>query len=363
MMVNVQQGFFSLIIIGTIVVTGCLFYTNYNVNYETGTFPETVTNFAILNTEYDDMNSAGPPFIGKRFRFYLSTRRFGGHTAFDIAQFDLGFSFNQHDGKFGFYDALTEVRCVSPINSSGNEFGPLLLSFERDVHFKKESFTKVTHYSDFKWSDESRKYFLLFASNNNAAGDLDIMGTTQFFLHETGGERAQTPPPFSLFRLAALNSTSDDAYVSFGPDSNVFFCSNRQGNFDIFMLDYSGKLPHGDDIISFLSDSINAGYVSSVPVLNTPSDEKCPFVYGNTLFFVSDRPGGKGGYDIWTSLYADGTWSEPQNAGAAINSTGDEYRPIMTSCQGFENNLLIFSSDRPGGKGGFDLYYTGFASE
>jgi hypothetical protein len=47
--------------------------------------------------------------------------------------------------------------------------------------------------------------------------------------------------------------------------------------------------------------------------------------------------------------------------GEDINTEYDEYRPVVVSTkeEGFLNDLMVYSSDRPGGKGGFDLYYVG----
>jgi hypothetical protein len=76
--------------------------------------------------------------------------------------------------------------------------------------------------------------------------------------------------------------------------------------------------------------------------------------------FSSNRPGGFGGFDIYYSFFRDGEWSTPVNLGAGINKAFDEYRPIVKEMgPAFRNDQLIFSSDRPSGKGGFDLYYTG----
>lgn len=70
------------------------------------------------------------------------------------------------------------------------------------------------------------------------------------------------------------------------------------------------------------------------------------------LYFASDRPGGMGGMDIWYTLVHDGTASEPVNLGPQVNSAHDEYTPYYDQ----PNGILYFSSDRPGGKGGFDIY-------
>jgi hypothetical protein len=67
------------------------------------------------------------------------------------------------------------------------------------------------------------------------------------------------------------------------------------------------------------------------------------------------------GFDLYYSLFTDGTWSVPVNFSEEINSAYDEYRPVTIHNDAFANNLMIFSSNRPGGKGGFDLYHVGIA--
>jgi hypothetical protein len=81
------------------------------------------------------------------------------------------------------------------------------------------------------------------------------------------------------------------------------------------------------------------------------------------MLFVSNRSGSLGGFDIWKSLYFDGKWSEPVNLGSVVNSSSNEYRPIFVNIKEFTNCLMLFSSDRVGGKGGYDIYYAGFTKE
>ena len=70
------------------------------------------------------------------------------------------------------------------------------------------------------------------------------------------------------------------------------------------------------------------------------------------LYFVSNRPGGYGGMDIWYSLVRNGASTEPVNLGPQVNSVADEMTPFYDQ----RNGVLYFSSDREGGKGGFDIY-------
>ncbi|MEM9991496.1 MAG: hypothetical protein AAF738_07000, partial [Bacteroidota bacterium] len=76
---------------------------------------------------------------------------------------------------------------------------------------------------------------------------------------------------------------------------------------------------------------------------------------GSAIYFASNRPGGLGGTDIWTSqLQKDGTWSSPKNMGPSINTDGDEEAPFMTS----DGKVLYFSSTGHIGMGEQDIFFT-----
>ena len=70
------------------------------------------------------------------------------------------------------------------------------------------------------------------------------------------------------------------------------------------------------------------------------------------LYFVSDREGGMGGMDIWYTLVKNGVAGECVNLGPQVNSPADEITPYYDQV----NGVLYFSSDRTGGKGGYDIY-------
>ena len=86
--------------------------------------------------------------------------------------------------------------------------------------------------------------------------------------------------------------------------------------------------------------------------INLPkSDNKQPGISGDTLYFVSDRKGGHGGNDIWYSVKQNSAWSKPVNLGSSINTPMNENtpRPVLS-------NLLLFSSDGHQGFGGMDIF-------
>ncbi|WP_246172474.1 OmpA family protein [Sphingobacterium hotanense] len=91
------------------------------------------------------------------------------------------------------------------------------------------------------------------------------------------------------------------------------------------------------------------------PGINTRGWESQPAISadGKTLYFVSNRAGGQGSYDIWKAeLEADGKWSAPQNLGPDINSPFDEGAPYLHA----DNKTLYFSSNGWPGFGKNDIY-------
>ncbi len=76
---------------------------------------------------------------------------------------------------------------------------------------------------------------------------------------------------------------------------------------------------------------------------------------GKTLYFSSSRPGGFGGKDLYSStLLPNGSWSKAHNLGNKINTAKDEDAPFMH----YDGKLLLFSSQAHNSIGGFDIFKT-----
>lgn len=89
-------------------------------------------------------------------------------------------------------------------------------------------------------------------------------------------------------------------------------------------------------------------------IINSNSSEWFPTVTKDgTLYFGSDRPGGKGRTDIWRSKLVNGNYSEPENLGEAVNSPASEVEPYIAPDESF---IIFAAAGRPDGKGAFDLY-------
>ena len=75
---------------------------------------------------------------------------------------------------------------------------------------------------------------------------------------------------------------------------------------------------------------------------------------GQYLYFASNRPGGQGGTDIWVCRrLANGDWSRAENMGPSINTPGNEKSPFIHA----DGKTLYFASDGWQGFGGYDMYF------
>lgn len=126
----------------------------------------------------------------------------------------------------------------------------------------------------------------------------------------------------------------------------LFISSDRPGGIgkaDIYVCQKDDKGKWGEPTI--LSNSIN-----------TEMDEEGPFydVNSNTLYFSSKGHNGMGGFDLYRSVYDNGTkeWSEPENLGYPINSTDDDLYFIM----GADGKTGYYSSFKLDSRGENDIY-------
>jgi tetratricopeptide (TPR) repeat protein len=108
---------------------------------------------------------------------------------------------------------------------------------------------------------------------------------------------------------------------------------------------------------SFLGGKYGGLEKIDIPGLNTEYWEPHINVSpdGETIYLVSNRPGGLGGRDIYELIkMPDGSWSEPKNLGPNVNSEYDEDSPFIA----IDNKTLYFSSNGPNSMGGFDVFMT-----
>lgn len=141
-----------------------------------------------------------------------------------------------------------------------------------------------------------------------------------------------------------------------GPDVNLAMSTDAQ----MIVLAMQGKETYGDQdlyICIKVFDNVYAAPMHLNNAINSPYREATPFISQDKskLYFASDRPGGKGGMDIYVSNrldYSYKNWSEPVPLGAPINSEADDSHPYIT----LRGEDIYFSTNRDGSS---DIYHAG----
>ncbi len=152
-----------------------------------------------------------------------------------------------------------------------------------------------------------------------------------------------------------INTQYHETHASVSPDGRrLYFISNRKGSMK-FPDKAHEKVPSRDIYFCNLLPTGEWALAQPVTELNTPFHEDGVFIHpdGKTMYFSSEGHSSIGGFDIFTSvLQDDSTWSEPENIGYPMNTTGDDIF-FVTSASGKRG---YYSSIRQDGYGGKDVY-------
>lgn len=147
-----------------------------------------------------------------------------------------------------------------------------------------------------------------------------------------------------------LNTTSNEGYPILSPDGlSLYIVSDRPGGLGALDIWVARR--------ASTDDPWGAPENLGMPVNSSANEHSPTPVPGHGLFFVSARAGGCGLDDIYFTRFKHGAWEEPQNVGCQINSTAGEASPSY-----FEDEsghaILYFSSNRAGGLGMQDIYFS-----
>jgi peptidoglycan-associated lipoprotein len=214
-----------------------------------------------------------------------------------------------------------------------------------NVEELKEANSKDSDFSPAYGRDDNGLVWFT-SSRDDAKGNKEHGATGQSFtdIFETRLDKKgkwSTPVPVEF-----LNTEFEDGSPSFSSDyTEVYFtrceAGKRENKGCVIMYSTREGVSWSDPVkLELLVDSLVAAH----PALSPD---------GQTLYFVSDMPGGRGGKDIYraTRTSPGSPWSRPENLGTDINTRGNELFPFVHS-----DGTLYFASDGHIGMGGLDIF-------
>ena len=212
---------------------------------------------------------------------------------------------------------------------------------------KRENFfnSRRSEYSPMLAGEESNQLF--FTSTRNQAKGDELSGITgtknaDIFV-STKDDKGKWQRPEAI--ESDLNSDGEEGACTFSPDGRTMYLTQCKTD---------GQYPRYANIAtSQRSDASWSKPTELVLTRDTLSAYAHPAVSpdGEWLYFTSNMPGGKGGYDIWRVRLTSSGLGGVENLGAPINTAGDEMFPTFRP-----NGDLYFSSNGHEGMGGLDIY-------
>jgi flagellar motor protein MotB len=234
----------------------------------------------------------------------------------------------------------------------------LIVLFPQVFLGQKETYTiKKASFSSEKYDEFSPVFFkngIVFSSNRNSG--LSFHSTSQnkglfkiYYVDTTGKTDWENTKLFSKNLTTILN----DGPVTFNSSRDTIYYSRNQN-----VTSKLGDISSSRNKLGIFTAVLIGGEWTKVRDLrlnnewyNITTPSLSPD--GKKLYFASDKPGGYGGSDLYYSEWKNNRWEDPVNLGSVINTKGNESYPFINSA-----GELFFSSDGLPGHGGKDIFFS-----
>lgn len=206
------------------------------------------------------------------------------------------------------------------MNTAGDDFSPVF--YKGQMYFASTRYEKVS---------------VLRSWNGNHLPFLDIC---------MADLNQNEVTKWAHFENKKINKKYHEGPIAFSADGKEMYITRNN---------YSGNGSNGVKNLSLVVSTFNGSEWSEPVALPFNSQDysvghATVSPDGNTLFFASDMPGGKGGVDLYMSKRTGGQWSTPVNV-QSVNTSGNEMFPYI-----HKSGILLFSSNGHPGFGGLDLF-------
>lgn len=264
-----------------------------------------VDNIPELNSEFDEIS---PSITTDGSELILTSNRPNGHATNEVGGYDKDiYTASLNDGKWS-----TPKTIIGPINSDGDDVS-------NSMNFNG---TKL----------------LLHRQVN---GQYDI------FESKLSGLNWSNPTPA---HLSISSSRANEQYGTYSEDGWSIY----------FMRDNDSRANGFDIMFSSMQSKVQKDYMAAtmIPAVNSKFNDGPIYLHidGETMYIASEGHESIGGYDIFVSKKVGGQWSKPVNMGYPINTPYDDFFFASTA----NGKFAYISSNRAGGKGGYDIYKVTF---
>lgn len=283
------------------------YFLGLSLKYQ-GNYEEALEEFDHIKSHYE-----GPKSV--QFKKWSSTEIIGCKLALEHLNHPLSKDYNVQP-------------MPRPINTTNSDFGP----FEHKG---------ILYYSSFG-TDTLQSFY-------NPKEKISVYKTAW---------NTSTPFPKRVKEIAA-EPDEHIANITFSPNGLQVYYSKCKRNKS---LEFECKIYRRDiDPIdgTWQKEKILPSYINVPSTNNTQPTLSLLDYETEILYYTSDRPGGKGGTDIWYALIEDGIFQHPKNCGRNINTDRNEQGPFYSD----KENKLYFSSQGHPGFGGFDVFSAGGSSK
>jgi outer membrane protein OmpA-like peptidoglycan-associated protein len=256
----------------------------------------------------------------------------------------------------GFIDAYD---AMASTYQKKKDLGSAITTYQKILSLKPDHYYSLFELGKIYFTkenlDSSEYYYKSFLSVNRTNDENAKAAKVKLINISFAREAMANPVNITPVNMgSSINSKEQEYSPAFAIDEETMYITRRLGeltntrpNEDIF---YAKKAGEGWDEIKNLGPPINT--VENEGAFSVSSD-------GHYIFFTScSRSGGLGQCDIWLTIDKDGRWSEPMNLQKPVNSKYWESQPSIAS----NGKVLYFTSDRPGGYGGTDIWMAKFGN-
>jgi outer membrane protein OmpA-like peptidoglycan-associated protein/tetratricopeptide (TPR) repeat protein len=264
------------------------------------------------------------------------------------------------------------VDIVSELNSEVDDFAPSISTDGSELIFtsNRSNGHPVDEYGGYdhdiysstlehgKWSNPKQVKGGVNSLMDDISNNISFDGTKMLLHRESGGQK-------DIYESRLKGDTWSDPVV-FGfqissPKANEQYAAYSDDGWSLYYTRDNDNRGFGFDIYnSKMQSKLNQDYLAGTTLItmNSKFDDGPIYLHidGETMYIASQGNESLGGYDIFVSKKVRGNWSAPVNLGYPINTPYDDFFFAATA----NGKFAYISSNRAGGKGGYDIYKVTF---